>query len=193
MEIQKYLIVLSLVSVLLVAGCTGTTPEGTDGMESQEETEMGEETEGTETETEAGTETEGLVCTVNEDCDDGDDCTMDSCVDGVCEHIPNYNCESKDYMEPSITEVSFTGEEYVKVGAKNWDVEGWTIENGNGTEFYKFPEKYTLNRYVIIYSTSDLSTTTKKYAAVGEDFWSDDGDKAILKDASGKVISEMSE
>ncbi len=193
MEIQKYLIVLSLVSVLLVAGCAGTAPEGTEEGEGIEEIEAGEETEGTETETESGTETEGPECTVNSDCDDGDDCTVDSCVNGVCEHIPNYNCESKEYMEPSITEISFTGEEYVKVEAKNWDVEGWYIEKGNGSLFYTFPKKYTLNRYVYIYSASDLSTTTKKYAAVGGNFWSDDGDKAILKDASGKTISEMSE
>lgn len=184
MKIRKYLIAVSMIFVLLVAGCAGDAPEETEDTEPEPDFE--------EIETVLEPEESTTECVTHSDCHDGDECTVNSCVDGECQYIPNYNCESKEYMKPSITEVSFTGEEYVKVEAKNWDVEGWTIENKDGDLFYTFPEKYTLNRYVIIYSKSDLSTSTKKYAGVGNDFWKDSGDTAILVSADGTVISEMS-
>lgn len=191
MELSKYLIVVSLIAVLLVAGCAGGPSEEPEQNETEVEDQQPQEKE-SETETETETEAEGPECTTNEDCDDGDDCTMDSCVDGECKYSPNYDCVSKEHLEPSITEVSFTGEEYVKVEAKNWDVSKWTVEKPNGSVLFTFPKDYTLNNYVSIYSMSDLSTSTKKYADVGEDFWSDDGDKALLVAKNGTTISEMS-
>ncbi|HIJ98823.1 TPA: hypothetical protein H1005_02675 [archaeon] len=137
-------------------------------------------------------------CTTNIQCDDKDRCTTDSCSAGVCKNTPEPDCAVSTEQQPKIVAVNFGSkeDEFVQIEGKNWYVDNWVITNGKGEVLIKFFQTYTTEnkingKWTIYTSCASLSTSTIKYVCKDKGFFSDTGDKAILKDEVGNVISEM--
>ncbi len=184
---KKILIALVLVVfVILVAGCVKKEASNQNSapqlnQSSQEIVNQNDQQQ---------TYNTSVECTTNLDCDDGNPCTTDSCINGQCSYVKEADCQFVETQKPSISKIQYTGNEYVEITAKNWDVSNWKIEDGAGNVFYKFPDKFKLNNYLIIYSGNGISTSTEKYAGVGDDFWNDQSGKVVLVAANGTVVSE---
>jgi hypothetical protein len=129
-------------------------------------------------------------CINSDQCDDGDECTTDSCVNGACNYVVEADCEIVVQDEAYISKVHFTDPEWIEVSGNNWGIEDWTIVNNQGEVYIKFGKKTRVNGFIRIYSEPGISTNTERYVNKPE-FWSDAGDKAILKDDDGNVKSQM--
>jgi len=184
MNKKHFLIIALILTAVLVAGCVQAP-----AIEKQEEADPVEENIEEEVLEEEVPVEQAPQCTTHEDCYDEDECTSDSCKDGVCAHAVESGCEQKKMSEPYISEVNFVGtEDTIEIKAKNYRVDGWTVEDANGTVFITFNDYTTLNNYIILHSASGFSTTVDWYMSKG-DFWKE-GDTAYLKNVDGEVVSE---
>lgn len=151
---------------------------------------------GGEEETPAVTTTSGPAiesCAVNLDCRDTDPCTTDSCTEGICKHVQTPSCAQTTFSKPKITAVSGFGDrnsEYVELTG-TWDnIGGWYITNGKGNLLLTFEPNKRISGALRVYTGCELSTTTKLYTCNNTAVFSDAGDKAILRDSSGNIVSE---
>jgi hypothetical protein len=82
--------------------------------------------------------------------------------------------------------------EWVQVrnfGTKPWTLTGWSIRDVTGFRF-KFPEGFTVEpgATVSIHTGSGRNRPLHLYWGQGSYVWNNTGDKATLKNASGKVV-----
>lgn len=88
-------------------------------------------------------------------------------------------------------------DEWVQVSNKGSSpvfLAGWKIEDDGSKHIYKFPS-YTLNpgSSVTIFTGEGTNSDTELYWGSGSPFWNNDGDKAYLYDANGKLVSMLEE
>jgi hypothetical protein len=98
-------------------------------------------------------------------------------------------CISKKNLEPYLVAVNLGDDEWIELYSEQYRVDFWTIQNQNGTVFYEFPDTFTINNKLRIYTENGFATTTEWYL-FEKDFWNE-GDTVYLKNVDGEVISEM--
>lgn len=78
-------------------------------------------------------------------------------------------------------------------GQNSVGMTGWMIFDDSGRQIYEFPS-FTLNSgaSVKVYTGKGSNSATELYMERGSPIWNNNGDTAILKDASGRVISQRS-
>ncbi len=183
-------VIALLAFVVAVAGCTQKAEDKKTETQTSKEVQPVAGAQETPSETQASAE-----CTKNTDCDDKNKCTTDSCVAGACKYITEADCEIKIEEKPHITAANFgpRSEEFVQVEGKNWLMEDWSITNSKGVDLIKFIKTSDLSNKIngkwIIYTKCGIGSGNDKYACKDNEIFSDAGDKAILKDETGTVVS----
>ncbi len=200
MNLKTLIFIFSLAAAVAIAGCTGApAEEKTAEVPAPEAPETPEAvvTPAEPTQTEAAApQPAGTECNVNTDCDDKQRCTTDSCRAGVCKHVTEADCEIKVEEKPRITAANFgaRADEYVQIEGKNWLMENWYVTNSKGEVFIKFAVTADLSNKIngkwVIYTRCDIPLGNDRYACKDNEFFADSGDKAVLKDDSGAIVSQ---
>ena len=178
------LIVLVLVAAVFVAGCEqpAAAPGEDEGVPEQPPAAP------PATEPEPEPEPTPTGCTKDEDCEDNNPCTTDSCVNGVCINQFEANCVLEVEETPHITSVSADdSDEYVEIHGTQ-RIEGWQVDFGNGNVF-TFPKNYDLTNFVRLHVKPGLSTTQDLYWGETKHVI-EDNTTVYLKNEVGTVISQ---
>ena|GEM_PF-2846805 len=172
--------------------------------DSEEAAPAAEEPE--EAEEEAGAEEaeelQGTECTTHSDCDDGNSCTTDGCVDGVCKHTQNLDCPTPTLIdvEAYIAKVHcdetdgeeeghfLLNNEWVLLHGQGVVLTGWTLEDSNGNVF-EFPNGFELKGELYVHTGHGIMTAIDLYQLSSEEIW-EANDMATLKNPAGDVVSQ---
>lgn len=94
----------------------------------------------------------------------------------------------------SVNASASTGDEYLTLvnrGAQGVALEGWTLDDGNG-HVYTFPNLFLWRSgTVLVHTAAGTDSATDLYWGLSESVWSKPGEKAVLRDAQGSVVSEL--
>lgn len=146
------------------------------GMEEEEITELVEELA-------------DISCISDEECDDDNFCTTDSCTKGECANVLTPGCADEETGYIAIVGINYgdAADEWIELDAKNMDVRGWTLET-NGTVKFKFGDVYyDLNNKLKIHTGYGISVSTNAYMSKNEPMWIE-GEPIYLKNTAGSIV-----
>lgn len=178
------IIALLLIATMLVSGCVDTVaPEEPEAEEKAPITPEPEEPEEEEPEEEP-------ECITNTDCDDGNECTTDSCSNGVCKYTKDVSCEEKEYKAASIKEVEAKdSDEYIVLNGQDEYIANWKLTLDD-EQLIKFPLGRWLYGDLTIHMGSGIGTTIDLYMGNTEPVIGS-GDVVKLINDDGDVVEEL--
>ena len=180
-------IALLIISVSLVAGCIGGQKEYVTPPELGLKPAEAEAEEPAAAEEPAG---EAPECTIHSDCDDGNECTTDSCVNGVCEHTTDPNCVVKEYKAGSISGVvTDDSDEYIVLNGQDEYIANWELTK-NDERIMKFKLGQWLYGDLTIHMGNGIGTTVDLYMGKTEAYL-EAGDVIKLINDDGDVVDQV--
>ena len=108
--------------------------------------------------------------------------------------LPAVRLSKIQYDPPGDDDLTNTAlnKEWVQIhnyGVKPWTLTGWSLRDVTGYKF-RFPEGFTVQpgATITVHTGSGSNRTYHLYWGQGSYIWNNTGDKAILKNATGKVV-----